>query len=223
MEVQFLAVDSTGQHPPGPPVSWMNRVTLRYALHTGSQGEVVVELHAAPNPDGKTEIRYTTDGSDPVLNGGLYGGPVPVPEGTLVLLAVGERGRIRSEKLEVKIPKGKAKRQIVPDKLLDWTHKHSCKLTIESYHLLDLLAQYQGLASGLKVEITGKEWAELQFHEKVTLDGAALRNLVETLRAVVSGGQVGLEIEKIHFAQGQQLLDWANTEKLELKDSEWHQ
>jgi hypothetical protein len=223
MKIQFLAVDSTGQHPTGPPLSWTNRVTLRYALHTGNKGEVVVDLQAAPNPDGKTEIRYTTDGSDPLPGGGLYAMPVSVPAGTVVLLAIAQRDGIKSEKLEVKIPKGPVKRQIVPDKPLGWTRKHSYKVTLEAYHFLDLLDKFQGRVSGLKVEITGKEWAELQLYEKLTLNVTVLRNLVETLRSIVTSGQVGLEVEQVHFTEGQQLLDWANVEKLEIKDNEWHQ
>lgn len=223
MEVLFIAEDSTGQHPTGQPSKWVNRVTLRYSLHTGAHSEPVVELFAAPNPDGKTEIRYTTDGSDPVLGGGLYGGPVSIKEGTVVFLAVAERAGVRSERLEVKIPKGKIVRQIDPEKPIDWMHKHSYQITLESYHLLDLLDQHKGLASGLKVEITGNEWIEVQLQDKVTLSGKALRNLVETLRGLVSAGQVGLSVEKIHFDRGQQLLDWANAEKVELKDKEWRQ
>ena len=50
----------------------------------------MLELKAAPNSDGRTEVRYTTDGSDPKLNGGTYDGPVAIAKGTQVVLAVAE-------------------------------------------------------------------------------------------------------------------------------------
>ena len=80
MEVSFLAVDSTGTHPNGPAVTWNNRITLKRRLYAGNKGEKMLELKAAPNKANTTQIRYTTDGSDPKLSGGIYDGPVAYPE-----------------------------------------------------------------------------------------------------------------------------------------------
>src|SRR5262249_28428438 len=76
MEISFLAVDSTGKHPSGPTHTWQNRVTLKYRLFSGKGGSRQIELKAAPSKDGKTSIRFTTDGSDPKNAGGTYEGPV---------------------------------------------------------------------------------------------------------------------------------------------------
>ena len=81
MQVSLLAVDSSGGHPPGPAQTWKNRVTLKYRLFCGPAGEKMLELKAAPNRDGRTEIRYTSDGSDPKLNGGTYDGPLAIARG----------------------------------------------------------------------------------------------------------------------------------------------
>lgn len=63
MEVSLLAVDSTGTHPTGPTATWKNRITLKHRIYSGNNGDRMLELQAAPNKHGKTEIRYTTDGS----------------------------------------------------------------------------------------------------------------------------------------------------------------
>ncbi len=223
MGVSFVAHDSAGIHPPGPLQYWQNRVTLRYELWSDKKGGTKVEFHAAPNPDGKTEIRYTTDGSDPTSTGGIYDGPIVVPPDTVVVLALATRQGVRSETLTIRIPKGPQKRTIDPDKPVTWLRKHDSKLTLESYSFLDSLREHGGRASGLKVEITGTEWAELQLQEKVAPEEARLREAVEVLRALVTGGQVGIQATCIQFARGQQLLDWASAAKLELSDKEWKQ
>ena len=87
MEVSFLAVDSTGTHPQGPAQTWKNRVTLKYRLFSGPASQRMLELKAAPDNAGRTELRYTTDGSDPKLNGGTYDGPLEIAKGTQVVLA----------------------------------------------------------------------------------------------------------------------------------------
>jgi len=90
IEASFLAVDSTATHPAGPAVRWWNRVTLKYRLYTGTAGERMLELKAAPNKHGRTAIRYTTDGSDPKLSGGTYEGPVALKDRTPMVLAYAE-------------------------------------------------------------------------------------------------------------------------------------
>ena len=47
LEVSFLAVDSTGVHETGEPISWHNRITLKYRLHQ-SGSDKRMELQAAP-------------------------------------------------------------------------------------------------------------------------------------------------------------------------------
>ena len=63
--VSFVAVDSSGQHVTGEPVTWRNRVTMKSRDYVDGDARMV-ELRAAP----PASIRYTTDGSDPRVVGG---------------------------------------------------------------------------------------------------------------------------------------------------------
>lgn len=224
MEVSFVAVDSAGLHPSGPAVWWKNRVTLKYRLFAGADGERKLELRAAPNKHGKTTIRYTTDGSDPKLSGGTYDGPFALKRGTTLVLVLGECERVQSEVLRIPIDWAKSggEEKIDPEKPAIWNRKHENPLTMESYAFMDRMARHQASASGLRVSVTGDRWAELNLHELVELTADQLKSAVEAIRALPlsGGGQVEVSATAIHFSKGQQLLDWLNETKDEARAGE---
>jgi hypothetical protein len=90
--VSFLAIDSSGEHASGDPVTWRNRLTLRSRVYQNG-ADKMVELQAAP----AAAIRYTTDGSDPKLSGGAYDQPFAVQRNTRIVLAVAEHDGLLSE------------------------------------------------------------------------------------------------------------------------------
>ncbi len=222
IEVSFLAVDLTNIHPTGPVVTWKNRVTLKYRLYAGNKGEKMLELKAAPNKDGKTEIHYTTDGSDPKLGAGRYDAPVALKKGTHLALAYAEREGVESVVLQIPIDWSKAEgdKPIDPQKPAIWRHRHEYYFTPESYEFIDRLKRHEATASGVKITITGDRWAELTLHELIELSGAQLNETVEAVRKLPESGQVGVEAGSIHFSTGQGLLDWLNETKTDVKPGE---
>ena len=92
LRVSFLAVDSKREHDTGEPEEWRNRITLRSREYTDGN-ERMVEIRSAP----EARIRYTTDGSDPGVDGGAYEGPFAVPDGARIVLAIAEKDDIVSE------------------------------------------------------------------------------------------------------------------------------
>ena len=224
IEVSFLAVDSTGLHPSGPAVTWKNRVTLKFRWFAGRKNEKMLELQAAPNKDGKTGIHYTTDGSDPKLSGGAYDGPVAVKKGTTLVLAYAERDGVQSDVLQIPIDWKKSGNDepIDPAKPVTWKRRHECIFTPGSYEFIDRLKRFNGKAGGLKISITGDRWAELNLHELVELDATQLTDTVESIRRLpVTGiGQVEIIASQVTFPTGQNLLDWLNEAKTELKAGE---
>jgi len=225
MEVSFLAVDSAGIHASGPAQTWKNRVTLKYRTFTAAGGKKMLELKAAPNSDGKTEIRYTTDGSDPKLSGGAYDGPFAIPKGTPIVLAIASRDGVLSEPLSVSInwDKPDTEKPIDPEKPLTWRRKHEFLVTSESYRFMDMLKAHEARISGCRVQVTGDRWAELTMHEKIELDAINLYVGVEAVRKLFADGQLGIEASAIHFAKGQHFLDWLNDVKTEIKPGEVQQ
>jgi hypothetical protein len=224
IEVSFLAVDSTGVHPNGPAVTWKNTVTLKYRLYAGGKGEKMLELKAAPNKDGQTIIRYTTNGSDPKLDGGSYEGPVVIKKGSQIVLTYAERDGIQSEVLQIPIDWSKkdGDKPIDPQKPVIWKRAHSYYFTQESYEFIDRLKRHEAKISGVKLSITGDRWLELTMHELVELDAAQAATAVEAIRAlpVTGNGQVEVSAGAIHFPTGQRLLDWLNETKTDVKSGE---
>ena len=224
MEVSFLAVDSTGTHPTGPAITWKNRVTLKRRLYDGNKGEKMLELKAAPNKANRTEIRYTTDGSDPKLSGGIYDGPVAIPKDSPIVLAYAECHGVQSEMLKITIDwsKGGDDKPIDPNKPAVWRKPVEYQLTLQSYEFMDRLKRYEARISGVRISVTGDRWAELTLDERVELDGAQVTDAVETLRRlpVTGNGQVQISAAAIHFNTGQRLLDWLNESKEEAKPGE---
>ena len=225
MEVSLLAVDSTGRHPPGPPQTWKNRVTLKYRLFSGPAGQKMLELKAAPNRDGRTEVRYTSDGSDPKLGGGTYDAPVEILRGAQVVLAFAQRDGVQSEPLSIPIAwdAPESETPIDPDKPLVWKRRHECGITLESYEFMDRLQRHEASVTGAKISVTGDRWVELTMHEKLNLGAAELREAAEAVRKIPQSGQLAVEAAAIHFDRGQRLLDWLNEIKTELKPGEVQQ
>lgn len=224
MQVSFLAVDSTGTHSSGPIASYSNRVTLKWRVYASNKAEKMLELKAAPNKANRTEIRYTTDGSDPKLSGGIYDGPVAVAKGSPIVLAVAECQGIQSEVLRIPIDwsKSDGDKDVDPNKPAVWRKPVEYQLTLESYNFMDRLKHHEARISGVRISITGDRWAELTLDERVELDGAQVTDAVETLRRlpVTGSGQVQISAAAIHFKTGQRLLDWLNESKEEAKPGE---
>lgn len=222
IEVSFLAVDSTGVHPHGPAVTWKNRVTLKYRLYAGGKGEKMIELKAAPNKGDKTEIRYTTDGSDPKLGGGSYEDPVAIMKGTQIVLVYAKRDGVQSEVLQIPIDwkKPDGDKPIDPQKPVIWRRRHEYYFTPGSYEFIDRLKRFEAKVSAVKVSITGDRWAELALHELIELTGTQLSEAVEAVRKLPEYGQVGVEAGVIHFPTGQHLLDWLNETKTDVRPGE---
>ena len=227
MSVSFLAVDSTGAHPNGPAMSWSNRVTLKYRLFQGQQGERRLELRAAPNADGKARIRYTTDGSSPENAGGIYEAPVELKAGTPLVLAIADKAGLSSDVLRIPLDWNRPAdvQPIDPAKPAVWKREQRYSTTLESYALIERLEKHGAAASNVRVYLAGDRWAEASLHERIELNGAQLRELVDVLRRLpdTAAGQVEINATAVHFGSGQKLLDWLHEARLEALPGEVQQ
>lgn len=217
--ISFLCVDSTGKGKSGPPVSWKNRITIK--SRTFQQGkDRMAELQAAP----AAPIRYTTDGSDPRRNGGAYAEPFVVPKGTVCVLAIADKDGIESEVHRLDINWEKAAGVVVdPQKPATWKKRHNPGTTKDTYELLEQIEKFKASAPGPRLMVAGDTWGELLFDRKVVLDHQRLESSINHLRDVLGEGQVSLDLERIKFARGQDLLDWVAAAHIELAEGEVEQ
>ncbi|MCB8978659.1 MAG: DUF499 domain-containing protein [Ardenticatenaceae bacterium] len=219
LRVSFLCVDSGGEHQTGPAIAWENKITIQSRDYQSADGRVV-ELKDSP----QATIYYTTDGSNPLNNGGVYNGPFVVPKGTQVVLAVAKKDGIVSEQHQRRID-WEAKQDVVidPNKPAQWRRRHNPSTTKDVYDFMDWLQMLDASAQGVRIVVTGEQWVDLSLHREISLNGAQLKEAVEYLRGLLDSGEVSLEADVLQFGSGQQLLDWVEKEKTEIRPNEVEQ
>ena len=206
LRVSFLSVDSTGGHETGDPVEWPNRITLK-SREFMDGGDRKIEIHAAP----AAPIRYTTDGSDPKISGGLYDGPILAPDGIRLLLAVAEKDGVTSALLRREIADKPQDKPIDANGPAVWRPKRgfSCPTTSDAYPFINRLKKYAVAAGGLRLGVqAGATWVELNFSDDVELEGDRIEQSVERIRELVPTGEVEVTAAYVRFATGQRFLDF---------------
>jgi hypothetical protein len=178
----------------------------------------MLELKAAPNKEGRTTIKYSTDGSNPSVAGGVYVEPVRIVRGTTLVQAIAIFDDITSETQQIPIEWDieDGRHEIDPDRQLVWHHAHELHTTMESYAFLERLANVAAGASGIKLSVTGTRWAELNLQKGIILDTAGLRAAADLMRRLTSDGQLGIDVAAIHFARGQGFLDWVTEARIQI-------
>ncbi len=209
LRVSFLAVDSSGEHETGDAVEYTGRITLKSREYLDGE-QRMVELRAAPN----APIRYTTDGSDPILSGGAYDGPFAVPPGTRLVLAVAERDGIASEQHRREIAEKPVEKPIVRDQPAVWqpASEFEFSTTRTAYGFIARLKEHAAHASGLRLAVADSEsghWVELDIADGMALNAERIEQTVEHLRALLGDGEVTINAKRIHYPTGQHFLDHA--------------
>lgn len=225
LSASFLVVDSTGVHATGDPVSWKNRITIKYRFFQRGMDRMC-ELRAAP----PAPICYATDGSDPKLAGATYDEPFRVPVSALFIQAYAELDGVASEVLRVPVPKdgggggGRGPVIVDPKRPAIWTRSFSYSSTKESYEHIELAKKHKATFSGVSITILGEsgnnEWIELTTHEEKKVTPELMEETLAALRKLQGVGQVQLRSTRLHFELGQDLLDWVEEVKTELKPGE---
>jgi hypothetical protein len=222
LKASFLVVDSTSEHETGEAVSWQNRITLKHRIYQSGANKCM-ELQAAP----AATIHYTTDGSDPKVAGAVYEDPFIIPKGAPLVLAYAKRDGVGSEVERIPISWDRDEIvQVDPKRPATWKpeHRFGFNSTRDSYAFLKRLKQYQALASGVSISISGeggdKGWIELQMYAEKQVEPILVEECLEVLRKLQTTGQVQLVAEALHFNLGQDLLDWVEEVKTTLQPGE---
>jgi hypothetical protein len=166
-------------------------------------------------------IKYTTNGSDPKNSGGTYDSPFIVPKGTVVVLVVAEKAGITSEILNIPIDWDKDDGvQLDLFKGALWKRTHELRSTRDTYEFLDRLKRHSATVPGPKITLSGERYIELTFDPKLEPDPAQMEEAIKPLRALLTEGQVWLDVDAIRFPSGQALQDWVAEVKTEIMPGE---
>lgn len=216
IRVSFLAADSTGVHETGEPVEWVNRITLKSREYIDGDDRKL-ELRAAP----MASVRYTTDGSDPTVNGGAYDEPFVLPEGARLVLAVAEKDGAISDLYRREITEKPANRPINLATPATWRPNRGLSFcdTRTAYGFINRLKKHEASAGGLRITVQTAEqtWGELSASDDIPLHGAVLEQVVEQLRQLVPDGEVRIEAQWVRFTNGQHLVDYVAETKAQYR------
>lgn len=218
LRASFFAVDSSGVHQPGEAQAWTNTITLLHKIH--GNPEKKCSLEAVP----PATIRYTTDGSDPKVNGAIYESAFTIPRGATLVLAFAERDGIQSVVEHIRVTWDE-KREITVDPTLPaaWkrTQSFAAPTTRESYEFLERLRKYNVQAKGPRINITGegshaRKWVDLQTSDDNKCGADLIDRVLTVLREMQPEGQVQIEANELLFPTGQDLLGWVEEVKTTL-------
>lgn len=218
MEVNFVAIDSSGVHETGEQTSWKNRVTLKHRFF--QDGDILrCELCAAP----QAQIKFTTDGSNPSTSGGVYNEPLVVPKGCKYVQAIGVKGSIQSEVSKWDVPE--EPEQVVIDKIKPyvWNRIFKRDSTMETHTLLDLCRKYDAALGGVQINSSiqmSHRWAEFNFDPEWHYSSDDVRRILDLLAELMEGGNLTLQVSSLNFGLGQSLLDMVAELKLTLNPGE---
>ena len=216
LRVSFLAADSKGEHDTGEPVEWENRITLKSREYADGN-ERMVEIRSAP----AAPIRYTTDGSDPRVNGGVYEGPFAVPDGARIVLAIAEKDGVASDVLRRDIADKPEVKPIDKTSPVVWCPAPgglSFQATRNAYGFINRLKKHEASAGGLRFGVQASEtWGELILSDDVELNGDRIEHVVEQLREIVPEGEVAIEAKHVSYGTGQRFFDYVAEIRAEYK------
>ena len=212
MHVYFLAVDTTGVHKAGDSVTWKNKVTVKHKFY--HEGDTMMcELKAAPY----APIKYTTDGSNPVTNGGTYDGTITIPRGAKYLQFSANGGKTE----QLLIPAEPESVTIALDKPYIWHHAFKKDATMETYQFLTLCKKYDVMLGGVSITVSYKKrFAELNLDSEGYHLVCDIETAIDAIKDFVPSGQIALQTSSLNFETGQSLKDMVADMKMILKNDE---
>jgi hypothetical protein len=218
MRVTFLALDSTGRAPTGNTLTWENRLRVK-AETPYRDGSFRLRLKAVPGR-GST-LRYTFDGSDPKLGGGVYDDEAVVPAGTRVILAVAENGGVYSRVERIDVPDapepgGDGRPAIDPARPAQWASRFMFGERRRVFAALECLArlgvQLGGVRLNVQVQGDSTRFLELTHGAAVfrTPDEVeAMVSELETKLAAQEQPNLQLAASRLSFPTGRALVEAA--------------
>jgi len=219
LKIGFLCIDSKGKHEKGNPVFYENRITLKYRIFQDGDNRML-ELKAAP----KGNIVYSTDGSDPFASGGTYIEPFAVPPGVTIVLAGASSGNLKSPVTTIKVPLLPGTIDIDKEKPARLKRKHQYQATADTFQWLNVLKKYHVTLSGVTISVNGEKWISLDLDPNLATETEVIERTIAFLREnLLPQGEVCIEAQVLHFAKGQQLLDYIREIKGQLKEGEIEQ
>ncbi|NCB42796.1 MAG: DUF499 domain-containing protein [Clostridia bacterium] len=222
--IRFVCIDPTGERKTGDVLEFSGIVPIKYGQRKTPNGNV---MKLVTNP--KYVIKYTTDGSEPKENGGIYNDEFILPKDSkFVRVAVYYKDRLLEEK-SIYVVNGGAEQQgtrIDQDKPLAYRYNNKNQMsdTEASYKELALLSKLDGvLIKGATAEIYNKANTDhyIEFNASVPYWAGDLQSLIDLVRETSFREAeviVNFGYKELLFLTGELFSQWLDMNKFDLNN-----
>jgi hypothetical protein len=223
LRLSLLCVDSRGKNKTGDQFKWENKVDIKYK-EFDKDGHRCIELKPTSN---KTVVKYTTDGSNPVNNGGIYLEPFEIPKGCQYVraVAVSEDLGYSSENYEYKITSTKF--EIDDNKEVNLTTPLKPSNTKYTYEMLDSFKGLDVKMEGLEFTIQEKGSNSQGFIMLNIGSGIPIKNVekvIDELNQILDKYfedkqyDVTSTINHVNFNNGRTFKEWVSRQRLTIEE-----
>jgi hypothetical protein len=173
------------------------------------------------------KIKYTTDGSDPKENGGVYEGEVVIPSSTKFVQVIAEYDDDFYDSQTIKIDSS-AKKELVIDKEKPMVVMHTFKAkdTKESYENLEVFKKYAEELSDVRIVLfklddKGSDigYIEVNIDTKIATTAQMVEVTIDNLKSsFITNGRANIQFEcgSVSFKTGQAFYDFVNEKQISL-------
>ena len=222
--IRFVCIDPTGERKTGEVVEFTGSVPIKYGQRNTPNGDVMTLV---TNP--KYVVKYTTDGSEPKENGGIYNDEFVLPQDSkYVRVAVYYKDRLLEEK-SIYVTKGggaKPAKTIDKSKALAYRYHNKKQMgdTEASYKELALLSKLDGvLIKGATAEIYNKTNTDhyIEFNASVPYWAGDLQSLIDLVRDTSFKETeviVDFGYKELMFLTGDLFTQWLDMNKFDLNN-----
>lgn len=220
--LRFICIDPTGERKTGKVVTFIGKAPLKFEQRTTPNGRV---MELAVNS--RYELRYTTDGSEPKENGGIYNGEILLPEDCkFVRTATFCQGLLVDTKDFAVDISGQAEEwgKIDEDKSLRlrWNNMRKFEDTESAYREMEALSKISDLylkgGSACILE-KGNDSNYIEYTANILYRPEDLQCIIDLIRETNFRNResvVTFEYKEMYFIKGADFLDWADRMKIDL-------
>jgi hypothetical protein len=102
--------------------------------------------------------------------------------------------------------------------------KTQFQASADTFQWLPIIKKFEANVSGVTISLNGSPWLTIDCDYNLLLSAEQIEKTIEFLRDnLINQAVVGIEINKLHFSRGQQLLDYIKEIKSNLKEDEIEQ
>lgn len=219
--LKFICIDPTGERKNGAFAEFYGEVPTKHKMRATANGNFMA-LQSHP----KYEIRYTTDGSEPKENGGVYNGEFLVGDDCkYVRVAVVYKGRVMDEK-SIPVDKKAKPQEFKIDVELPVSYKRNQKKKLEDTEsVFNELAELNKIANvfirdgSAYIYERNNEDHYVEFNANIPYTPGDFQTLIELVRETSFKERetvVTFDYKELLFIKGQQFNEWIEMFKLDI-------